>query len=55
MKEIIFTSKCTINGIAYTEGDKLRVSPSIFTDVTEVQKCAKLYIKKKHSKKTEEV
>lgn len=41
MKVVIFTSKGVVNGQTYEKGDTLRVSESIYKDLTEVQKCAK--------------
>jgi hypothetical protein len=40
-REVVFTSKGTVNGKEYKRGAELRVSSSIFKDLTEVQKCAK--------------
>lgn len=41
MKRVVITSKCTINGQDYNKGDEINVSSSIYTDLVEVQKCAK--------------
>lgn len=52
MKTVVFTSKGTINGEQCKRGDVRRVSSSIFKDLTEVQKCAKLKVDKDEPKRS---
>ena len=53
MKTVVFTKSGLVNGTKYKRDDELNVSSSIFSDLTEVQKCAKEKISKpkKSSKK----
>ncbi len=51
MKLVVITSEVTINNIKYKKGSEIKVSDSVFIDLTEVKKCAKIFTPKKKKSK----